>query len=56
MIKEIPTKELANCIGKTEGFASQIKNGRRRLPPKYLVKVSERFGISLKDLCEMNHV
>lgn len=50
MIKKISTKELAKCIGKSEGFASQIKNGWRKLPAKYCVLVSESFGIALHDL------
>lgn len=50
MIKDIPTKELAEFLGKTMGFASQIKNGRCKLPPKDVMKVSERFNISPIDL------
>jgi antitoxin component HigA of HigAB toxin-antitoxin module len=49
-LKNIPTKELADCLGKTIGFASQIKNGHRKLPIKYCASVSRRFGIPLKDL------
>lgn len=50
MIKDIPTKDLANCIGSTAGFASQIKNEWRKLPAKYCISVSKRFGIPLHDL------
>lgn len=50
MIKNIPTNELAKCIGKTQGFASQIKNGWRKLPAKYCVLVSTRFHIPLYEL------
>jgi DNA-binding transcriptional regulator YdaS (Cro superfamily) len=50
MIKNISTKELAKCIGTTEGFASQIKSGHRKLPPKYCVLVSTTFDISLHEL------
>lgn len=50
MIKNISTKELAEFLGKSMGFASQIKNGRCKLPPKYVLKVSERFGISPEEL------
>lgn len=50
MIKNIPTKELADFIGVTDGFASQIKNGWRKLPAKYCITVSEKFNISLYDL------
>ena len=51
MINNIPTKALADCIGSTPGFASQIKTGHRRLPPKYYKLVSEKFGIPIVDLC-----
>jgi DNA-binding transcriptional regulator YdaS (Cro superfamily) len=50
MIANIPTKELAECIGKTQGFASQIKNGWRKLPAKYCVIVSDKFDIPLYEL------
>jgi DNA-binding transcriptional regulator YdaS (Cro superfamily) len=50
MIKDIPTKQLAECIGKTVGFASQIRNGHRKLPPKYCQMVSKQFGLSLHAL------
>jgi len=50
MIKNISTKDLANCINKSEGFASQIKNGWRKLPAKYCIIVSERFDIALHEL------
>jgi antitoxin component HigA of HigAB toxin-antitoxin module len=47
MIKNISTKDLAECLGSTIGFASQIKTGRRKLPPKHCIKVSRKFGIPL---------
>lgn len=47
MIKSIPTKELAEFLGVTTGFASHIKTGRRQIPPKRCVAVSERFDIPL---------
>ena len=50
MINDIPTKVLANFLGVTEGFVSQIKTNRRKLPGKYCVKVSQEFGIPLGDL------
>lgn len=50
MIKNIPTKVLAAFLGKTPGFVSHIKKGRRKLPPKDCVRVSNKFGIPLHDL------
>ena len=50
MIENIPTKELANLLNISGGFASQIKNGHRKLPPKYCSQVSKHFGIPLHDL------
>ena len=50
MINKIRTKDLAECIEKTIGFASQIKTGHRKMPPKYCIKVSKRFGIPLHEL------
>jgi|GEM_PF-3693574 len=46
-ISTVPTKQLAECLGSTIGFASQIKHGRRQLPPRKCRLVSERFGIPL---------
>ena len=53
MLKNIPTIELAEFLGVTPGFISNIKAGRKRLPPEYLNKVSERFGIPIKDLANL---
>ena len=50
MIKDISTKELAKFLGKTMGFASQIKNGRCKLPPKDVLRVSEHFDIPPHEL------
>jgi antitoxin component HigA of HigAB toxin-antitoxin module len=50
MIENIRTKELAECIGSTTGFASQIKTGRRKLPLRHCLRVSERFGIPISQL------
>jgi transcriptional regulator with XRE-family HTH domain len=52
MIENIPTKELANFLGVSLGFVSNIKAGRKRLPPEYMSSVSERFDISLDDLAK----
>jgi len=46
----ISTKKLAEFLGTTPGFISQIKTGRRKMPPKYCVSVSEEFGIPLHEL------
>jgi len=50
MIADIPTKKLAECLGSTIGFASQIKHGHRKMPPKHCVKVSEEFSLPLHEL------
>jgi hypothetical protein len=52
MIENIPTHELAEFLGVTPGFVSNIKAGRKRLPPEYMSRVSERFSISLDDLAK----
>lgn len=46
----VSAKDLAQCIGVSPGFASQIRTGHRKLPPKYCMLVSERFGIPLNEL------
>jgi DNA-binding transcriptional regulator YdaS (Cro superfamily) len=50
MIADIPTKNLAQCLGTTIGFASQIKHGHRKIPPKHCLKVSLKFGVPLHEL------
>jgi len=50
MLKNIPTKELADYLDISGGFASQIKSGHRKLPPKYCNRVSKKFGIPLHEL------
>jgi DNA-binding transcriptional regulator YdaS (Cro superfamily) len=50
MIEKIATKELADFLEISGGFASQIKSGHRKLPPKYCVRVSQKFGIPLHKL------
>ena len=50
MIKNIPTKELADFLGKTAGFVSQIKSGKVKLPAKYCIAISEYFAIPLHEL------
>ena len=50
MIKELATKELAVFLGTTIGWASNIKTGYRKLPPKDCIRVSERFKIPLHEL------
>jgi plasmid maintenance system antidote protein VapI len=52
MIENIPTHELAEFLGVSPGFVSNIKAGRKRLPPEYMTRVSERFDISLDDLAQ----
>jgi DNA-binding transcriptional regulator YdaS (Cro superfamily) len=51
MINTVSTKKLAALIGKSESFASQIKSGHRRLPPKYYERVSKAFNIPIEQLC-----
>ena len=50
MINDISTKTLAEFLGTTMGFVTHIKKGRRKLPPKDCVRVSEKFAIPLHDL------
>ena len=50
MIKDIKTNELAKFLGKTKGFASQIKNGKSLVPFSECFRVSEYFGIPLHEL------
>jgi len=52
MISQIKTNELANFLGKTKGWASSLKKGRRKLPLVECFRVSEHFGIPLHDLRE----
>lgn len=44
-LSNISPKQLAETMGVSDGFASQIKTGRRKLPIKYLQVVSDRFSI-----------
>ena len=50
MLEKISTKELATFMDVSEGFVSQIKKGRRKLPPKYCILVSKQYGIPLHSL------
>lgn len=50
MISEIKTNDLAEFLGKSKGWATNIKKGRKKLPPKDVLRVSERFGISPEEL------
>lgn len=47
---QISPKELAETIGVSQGFAWQIKSGRRKLPSKYVRLVSEKFSIPMNVL------
>jgi transcriptional regulator with XRE-family HTH domain len=49
-LSQISPKKLAEAIGVSEGFAWQIKSGRRKLPSKYLRLVSEKFSIPMSVL------
>jgi DNA-binding transcriptional regulator YdaS (Cro superfamily) len=49
-ITDIGTSELARFLGKTPGFAYQIKKGLCKLPPKDCQRVSIHFSIALHDL------
>jgi len=48
MIENIQTKELADFLEIPVSFASQIKTGHRKMPPKYCKKVAKRFGIPVE--------
>lgn len=50
MIKDIPTKQLAEALESTSGFASNVKSGLKRIPPQKCLRVSQRFGIPLHEL------
>lgn len=50
MIKNIPTKELADLLQISGAFVSQIKSGHRKLPTKYCLQVSKAFDIPLHEL------
>jgi transcriptional regulator with XRE-family HTH domain len=47
MIIDIKTSELAAFLGKSKGFASQIKHGKSLVPINDCFRVSKRFGIPL---------
>jgi DNA-binding transcriptional regulator YdaS (Cro superfamily) len=49
-LMDIGTNELASFLGKTPGFASQLKYGRCKLPPKDCQRVALRFNIPLYEL------
>ena len=50
MINDIKTNELASFLGKTKGWASNLKNGKKKLPLNECFRVSEHFGIPLHEL------
>ncbi len=50
MISEIKTNVLAAFLGKTNGWASNIKTGRKKLPLADCFRVSKHFGIPLHEL------
>jgi DNA-binding transcriptional regulator YdaS (Cro superfamily) len=50
MLNKIQTKELAEFLGVSDGFISQIKTGYRKMPAKYCRRVSKRFEIPLSSL------
>jgi plasmid maintenance system antidote protein VapI len=52
MLKHIKTKELAECLGVTKAYASNIKSGRQKLNPKYWRQVSAKFNITIENLLD----
>jgi DNA-binding transcriptional regulator YdaS (Cro superfamily) len=50
VLNNISTKELAEFLGTSSGFVSQIKMGHRKLPPKDCVRVSKKYQIPLHEL------
>ncbi len=50
MIKDISATELAHFLGKSIGWASNLRTGRRKLPFAECFRVSEHFGIPLYEL------
>ena len=50
MMNQIKTNELASFLGKSKGWASNLKKGRKKLPLIECFRVSEHFGIPLHDL------
>ncbi len=50
MLNKIKTNELAAFLGKSNGWASNLKKGRKKLPLIECFRVSEHFGIPLYEL------
>ena len=50
MINTISATELALFLGKTIGWASNLRTGRKKLPVAECFRVSKHFGIPLYEL------
>jgi len=50
MINKISASELSQFLGKSLGWASHLRTGRKKLPLYECLRVSEHFGIPLCDL------
>jgi transcriptional regulator with XRE-family HTH domain len=53
MLNKIPTASLAKFLDVNPSFVSNIKAGKKRLPPKDLERVSKEFGIPITDLVKI---
>ena len=49
-LSDIGTRELAKFLKKSDSFASQIKSGASKIPPKDCQRLSIHFSIALHDL------
>jgi plasmid maintenance system antidote protein VapI len=49
-LNDIPTAELARFLSVTTAFVSNLKAGKRPMPPKTALRISETFGIPLWEL------
>lgn len=51
--KNLTQKHLANLLGVTEQFISNIENERATVPSFYLPILSRTLGVHVKDLIEL---
>ena len=49
-IKDIKTGDLARFLGKTNGFASQLKSGYRLVPVKSVKPLCKEYGFKPQEL------
>jgi len=49
-LTKIPTKELAEFLGVTNAFISNVKAGRRKMPLSKVFDLSQQYGIPLHEI------